>query len=426
MLSLLGCLVRCRAWVSAMVLPAPTRPLGLGSLSAHRHSSISCLQRPGLTGLGPAVRRTSTRVCRMSVPMLQARPERAADAQGSADGRLAVAGSGSDRRVVRCEEARPGAAAAGGTLGTGIEIARPRAFRGGATRCCVLCGRISRGRNADSGTGREKVGLPGKPACWSGQAGDSSLHGLGCCSSPTTTATAARVERPITTMASLRGAFSGLGALRAALPSPHGRVGACAGVGGRTLSTSALLAKPFDGPSQRGRHMSAHGHTPPGGDDESLEPLQKIFSQSASRSAAAPMRVSLEKPKFGIERHGPEPLTEAEFEEAFQARPLRGYTVNFTPYTGRTVPVRYGNVQAALRQLNLILKDNNVRRQYRNQEYFEKPTTARRRIKKQRHYRKFAQAVREKVQLVRPLRPPLPPCPQKTFPRPPAHKHKPC
>lgn len=199
-------------------------------------------------------------------------------------------------------------------------------------------------------------------------------------------------------MASLRSAFAGLDAMRAALPRTSFN---------KAPSTTSMLS------AQRAFHSTPLNAQPPANDeahsattsrggpprgDASQTPLQKMFNNSAQR--AKTMRVSLEKPKFGVLQRGPEPLTEADFEEAFRNRPLRGYQMNWTPYTGRTVTVQNGNVQQALRKLNTILYENNVRKQSRDQAYFEKPTLARRRIKQQRHYRKFAQAVREKVQLV--------------------------
>lgn len=198
---------------------------------------------------------------------------------------------------------------------------------------------------------------------------------------------------PPATMVSLNGAFTGLRALRAALPLPSYAVRDAAPKSPpvRAFQSSATAPKDY------GRRISAHDSAAKQGDD--MLPLQKMFAKSASR--VQPMRVGLEKPQFGVMTRGPEPLSEEEFEEAFRKRPLRGYTTNFTPYTGRTVPVVGGNVQGAIRQLNMILIDNNVRRQFRNQEWFEKPTLARRRRRQERWRRKFANAVREKVQLVR-------------------------
>lgn len=213
---------------------------------------------------------------------------------------------------------------------------------------------------------------------------------------PPTTTTLKRAR-----MASLRSAFAGVYAMRAILPRTSiNTVPATPKMlsGHRAFHSTRLTAQPPPN-HPAGSDAAPSNRGGPPRDDASQTPLQKMFNNSAQR--AKTMRVSLEKPKFGVLQRGSEPLTEADFEEAFRNRPLRGYQMNWTPYTGRTVTVQNGNVNQALRKLNTILYENNVRKQSRDQAYFEKPTLARRRVKQQRHYRKFAQAVREKVQLVR-------------------------
>jgi len=64
-----------------------------------------------------------------------------------------------------------------------------------------------------------------------------------------------------------------------------------------------------------------------------------------------------------------------------------------TRYTGRSIPVREGNVLGAYYGLNSILGQNNVRRELKLGERYEKPTERRRRIQSERHRRRFAQAV---------------------------------
>lgn len=65
-----------------------------------------------------------------------------------------------------------------------------------------------------------------------------------------------------------------------------------------------------------------------------------------------------------------------------------------TPYTGRSVAVNGQNFAYAYRELNGILRDNNVRRTIRGQERHEKKGVKRRRIASQTHRRKFGQLVR--------------------------------
>ncbi|KAG8953120.1 hypothetical protein FRC04_003068 [Tulasnella sp. 424] len=75
-----------------------------------------------------------------------------------------------------------------------------------------------------------------------------------------------------------------------------------------------------------------------------------------------------------------------------------------TPYTGRSVAVNGQNFAYAYRELNGILRDNNVRRTIRGQERHEKKGVKRRRIVSQTHRRKFGQLVRSKVAMVKKIR----------------------
>lgn len=58
------------------------------------------------------------------------------------------------------------------------------------------------------------------------------------------------------------------------------------------------------------------------------------------------------------------------------------------------------DVGIAYSKLMSMLAKNNVRKELRLEEHYEKPNQKRRRLKSERHRRRFAAAVREKVQLV--------------------------
>ena len=90
----------------------------------------------------------------------------------------------------------------------------------------------------------------------------------------------------------------------------------------------------------------------------------------------------------------------------FRDRPTFGLPKPCTPTTGRSLSMTstYNNTSATLyRQLSQILNRNNVRRELRLNERYEKPNQMRRRKRSERHRRRFADMVRKKVQLVRVL-----------------------
>lgn len=90
----------------------------------------------------------------------------------------------------------------------------------------------------------------------------------------------------------------------------------------------------------------------------------------------------------------------------FRDRPTFGLPKPCTPTTGRSLSMTstYNNTSATLyRQLSQILNRNNVRRELRLNERYEKPNQMRRRKRSERHRRRFADMVRKKVQLVRAL-----------------------
>ncbi|KAG8776208.1 hypothetical protein FRC12_001042 [Ceratobasidium sp. 428] len=76
-------------------------------------------------------------------------------------------------------------------------------------------------------------------------------------------------------------------------------------------------------------------------------------------------------------------------------------------YTGRSVPVleKTGlDVAAAYRRLHVILSRNRVRSELFLQRRYEKPSDRERRLKSERHRRRFAAWIRKKVQLVSEIR----------------------
>lgn len=92
----------------------------------------------------------------------------------------------------------------------------------------------------------------------------------------------------------------------------------------------------------------------------------------------------------------------SEFEEVWKYRHLRGPAQPAKPSAGRSCDIDGANVDAAkgFRYLNSILGRNNVRFELRLGERYEKPNQTRRRLRSVRHRRRFADAVRQRVQLV--------------------------
>ncbi|KAF8318624.1 uncharacterized protein EI90DRAFT_3127932 [Cantharellus anzutake] len=73
-------------------------------------------------------------------------------------------------------------------------------------------------------------------------------------------------------------------------------------------------------------------------------------------------------------------------------------------YWGRSFPVTNGNFIAAYSRVMTTLRDNRVRQEQRLAERFEKPTDKRRRLKSERHRRRFAEMISQKVKIVRAIR----------------------
>lgn len=105
-------------------------------------------------------------------------------------------------------------------------------------------------------------------------------------------------------------------------------------------------------------------------------------------------------------RAGPQPLSGMldQLDAEFRDRPTFGLPTPSTPTTGRSVAMStsLNHTSAVLyRQLSRILSRNNVRRELKLNERYEKPNQMRRRKRSERHRRRFADMVRKKVQLVR-------------------------
>lgn len=90
-----------------------------------------------------------------------------------------------------------------------------------------------------------------------------------------------------------------------------------------------------------------------------------------------------------------------DLEAAWANRPIYGDpSWPAKPYSGRSVAVIGGDVNRAFMQLNQVLSRNNVRRELKLGDRYEKPNRERNRKKSERHRRRFADMVRRKVQLV--------------------------
>ncbi|KAI5478498.1 hypothetical protein MNV49_005026 [Pseudohyphozyma bogoriensis] len=73
------------------------------------------------------------------------------------------------------------------------------------------------------------------------------------------------------------------------------------------------------------------------------------------------------------------------------------YPPPVTPNSARSFAVKGGNVASAYRLLNRTLNENNVRRELRTQERFERPSDKRCRLDSERHRRRFKVAVGKAV-----------------------------
>jgi small subunit ribosomal protein MRP21 len=92
---------------------------------------------------------------------------------------------------------------------------------------------------------------------------------------------------------------------------------------------------------------------------------------------------------------------EEELEAEWANRPLLG-TPPAKPHTGRTVQIDQAgrNVAVGYKILMATLNRNAVRRELKLTERYEKPNQMRVRKKSERHRRRFAEMIREKVKLV--------------------------
>ncbi|PWN36798.1 uncharacterized protein FA14DRAFT_186976 [Meira miltonrushii] len=88
-----------------------------------------------------------------------------------------------------------------------------------------------------------------------------------------------------------------------------------------------------------------------------------------------------------------------EMEHQWKNRKILGPDRNAIPSDGRSVPVRQ-DLSRAMANLNSIFRVNNIRTELRLGERYEKPNQKRRRLASERHRRRFAHMVREKVQLI--------------------------
>ena len=93
-------------------------------------------------------------------------------------------------------------------------------------------------------------------------------------------------------------------------------------------------------------------------------------------------------------------LTPDAFEAAFRERPRKGWAAPNNSTSGRTTNVVNGEVQGAFRMLSAALNRNQIRRELRLKDRYEKPNRERRRKESERHRRRFADMVRKKIQLV--------------------------
>ena len=134
--------------------------------------------------------------------------------------------------------------------------------------------------------------------------------------------------------------------------------------------------------------------------------LNTIIIDSPEGAAVPQSRFGDSFPSNMNKRAGPQPLSGMldQLDAEFRERPTFGLLAPSTPTTGRSVAMStsLNHTSAVLyRQLSRILSRNNVRRELKLNERYEKPNQMRRRKRSERHRRRFADMVRKKVQLVR-------------------------
>lgn len=121
---------------------------------------------------------------------------------------------------------------------------------------------------------------------------------------------------------------------------------------------------------------------------------------AALRSVVPLPASSRPQTSLDLQRAGKKRSELEEMEYLWQNREKNGADRPVIPSDGRSVPVSNGDIGRAMNNLNAIFRANNVRTELRLGERYEKPNQKRRRLASERHRRRFAHMVREKVQLV--------------------------
>ncbi|ORX38270.1 hypothetical protein BD324DRAFT_649647 [Kockovaella imperatae] len=184
--------------------------------------------------------------------------------------------------------------------------------------------------------------------------------------------------------------------IRNTLSGPSRLLGATRILTARPVAISYLppLSRPF---STSPRHLAP---TPTGAN--SAQASSSSSSTSSRSGSGAPPPGSGSVPGFKFDIPSARKARNADPDAWWKAlsRPRESGFVN-TKFTSRSVPVRgVGKVRPAMRSLDRLIKQTNMKKHFRNQEYFEPPTAKRRRLRTQRHMRRFAAMVREKVKEV--------------------------
>jgi small subunit ribosomal protein MRP21 len=145
---------------------------------------------------------------------------------------------------------------------------------------------------------------------------------------------------------------------------------------------------------------ASSGSPPKPASEEDWSTLLSLVSKSSSHNYDNDT-TSSNGPKLHT-REDSEPLDPAiRFEEYWVNRNRGGAPEVAKPSDGRVFSVKaHVDVNRAYGSLMSIIARNGVRKELRFQERYEKPNQKRRRLKSERHRRRFAAAVREKVQLV--------------------------
>ncbi|CAO1617308.1 unnamed protein product [Parajaminaea phylloscopi] len=169
---------------------------------------------------------------------------------------------------------------------------------------------------------------------------------------------------------------------------------------GSSSSSASPSSSTSSSPSQPSQQSRTESAAPPA-DTQAWGELMSVLNSSTGSAATD---FASHASTYGDSSHsGPLRPVEDLQDEAWADRTVIG-PPPVTPYTGRTVNVRRGNVAASYNALSGLLNRNQVNRDWRKAMRYEKPNDERKRKASQRHRRRFANMIRQKVKMVMELK----------------------